>query len=118
MFIKNLPIKIWMNREKIIILCCFWSVLCFNILNVLAAVYSLFTYDGGSSDTKTYYEIKTVIMAQKTFQKNIFEHLFYGLFFYLPLIWSYYFTKHINLNAILIQLLPFLIVLGFALFGI
>ena len=118
MFIKNLPIKIWMNREKIIILCCFWSVLGFNILNVLAAVYYLFTYDGGSSDTKTYYEIKTVIMAQKTFQKNIFEHLFYGLFFYLPLIWSYYFTKHINLNAILIQLLPFLIVLVFALFGI
>ena len=112
---KNLFTKIWKNRENIIILCCFWSILCFNILNVLAAIYSIFTYDGGINDPKTYYEIGTVAMAHKVFQQDIFKRWFYGLLFYFPLVWSYYFTKHINLNAILIQLLPLLTILGFVL---
>lgn len=117
MSMENLLIKIWHNREEIIIRCCFWGVFCFNVLSVCLSLFNMFTYDGGISDAKTYYEIKTVVMAQRIFFQNMIESWLYGLLFSFPLVWSYFYIKHINLNAILVQLLPILTIAGMALFG-
>lgn len=114
---NNLFFKIMNNKEKIIIFCCFWGMLCFNILNACLSTYFIFTYDGGIHDPKSYYEIRTVEMAREIFLQNIFKNWLYGLMFYFPPVWSYFFTKRLNFNAILIQMLPLLIIIGAALFS-
>ena len=102
--------------EKIVIKICFYATLCFNFLIYCLSIYTLFTYNGGIDEPKIYGEITTISMAQNVFLKSILLNYLWGIIFSFPLLWSYFFIKRINLNAILIQLLPILIVVGCSLF--
>lgn len=116
MFINNRLTKIWNNREELIIFCCFYGVVCFNIFMLGLCCYELFTYDGGVHNPKSYYEIRTVGAAHTIFLQNILNNWLSGLLFAFPLVWGYFFIRNINLNAVLVQLLPVLIIFGLLLF--
>ena len=110
-------LKIVNNRANIIVFCCFWSVMVFNILCFFSFCFHLFNYDGGINNPKSYGEIRTFDMAHNMFMGDIIETSLYGLLFAFPIIWNYFFIARINLIAILMQLIPFLISLGIALFS-
>lgn len=102
--------------EEIFSSFCFWSLVCFNVLNVCLSGFHMYAYDGGIYDPKSYYEIKNLQEAQETFLQNMFESWVFGILFLFPPVWCYFRTKRINLNAILMQLLPLLFIIGRMLF--
>ena len=117
MAVKEVLIKLINNKDRIVINLCFWSLICFNILLYCFTCFQMFIYDGGTYDPKSYYEIRTMAMAHNIFISTILKSWLYGILFAFPPIWSYFFTRQINLNAILIQLLPILIIVGLAFFS-
>jgi hypothetical protein len=72
----------------------------------------MFTYDGGTEDVKVYYEIRDINMAHSVFLQYILISWLYGLLFASPLIISWLFVRKITLNAVMLQLLPILVMLG------
>lgn len=112
MSVKDLCIKIIRNRNRIAAHLCFWGMLCFNLLCLSLAIYTMFTYDGGTEDAKVYYEIRDINMAHDTFSGFILQSYLFGLLFAFPLIISWLFVRKITLNAVMLQLLPILVMLG------
>lgn len=104
------------KMEEIFLSFCFWSLVCFNVLNICLSGFHMYTYDGGIYDPKLYYEIKNLKVAQETFLQNMLESWVCGILFLFPLVWCYFLTKRINLNAILMQSLPLLLIAGVVLF--
>ena len=108
MDIKGIYSKTMRNKERTVIYLCFSEALCFNILCGCALCFYMFTYDG-MADIKSYMDIKTTEMAHDFFLHDILLLFGRGLTFSFPLIWGCLFTRRINLNAILMQLLPVLL---------
>lgn len=116
MTLKNIFTILMNNKERIVVVTFFFGMLALNVLVVLAALFNMFNYDGGTEDVKLYYEIRSVEMAHDVFFKHIIGCFVYGVLFAFPLIWSLYHRK-INLNGVLVQLLPLLISLGYGILG-
>lgn len=112
MSLKNLCVKIIRNRNKITAHLCFWGMLCFNLINVFLSCFFMFTYDGGTEDAKVYYEIRDINMAHDIFSDYILHTYLFGLLFAFPLAVSLLFVRKITLNAVMLQLLPILVMLG------
>ena len=117
MSVQNLMKQIILNKEKITAHTCFWCLLCFNLLLLINGIYQMLTYDGGTENVKIYYEIKDITEAHHIFLYNQLSSFLYGLLYAFPPVWSYFFTRRINLNAVLIQLLPTLVCLGIICFS-
>ena len=118
MGIKKLSAIILNNWEKFIVQCCFWGMLSFNALIFCLLCYHMFNYNGGINDPKSYYEIITIEMAHNAFLKEMVETWMHGILFSFPLIWSCFFVRSINLNAILVQIFPLVISIGLILFNL
>ncbi|MBR3675655.1 MAG: hypothetical protein IKN71_00770 [Alphaproteobacteria bacterium] len=112
MSVKDLCIKIIRNRNRIAAHLCFWGMLCFNLLCLSLTIYTMFTYDGGTEDAKVYYEIRDINMAHDTFSGFMLREYLLGLLFAFPLLISLLFVRKITLNAVMLQLLPILVMLG------
>lgn len=117
MSMKNVWVKIINNRENVAFFFCFWSIVAFNILCFVSFCFHLFNYDGGINNPKSYGEIGTFEVAHNVFVGDMVKTSLYGLLFAFPIIWNYFFISRINLNAICLQLIPYLISLGIALFS-
>ena len=112
MSFKDLCIKVIQNRDSIAAHLCFLGMLCFNLINVFLSCFFMFTYDGGTEDVKSYYEIRDINMAHNIFSDYILHTYLFGLLFAFPLAVSLLFVRKITLNAIMLQLLPILVILG------
>ena len=117
MAVQNLMKQIILNKEKITAHICFLGLLCFNLLLLISSIYRMFTFDGDIVNIKEYIEIQNVAAAHNIFWHKMLTSYLYGLLFAFPLVWSYFFTRKINLNAVLIQLLPTLVCLGIIYFS-
>lgn len=112
MSLKSLCVKIIRNRNKITAHLCFWGMFCFNFLFFGLTICTIFTYDGGTENAKVYYEIRDINMAHDTFSGFILSEYLFGLLFAFPLTVSLLFVRKITLNAVMLQLLPILVMLG------
>lgn len=108
----NFCFKVIKNRDKIIANMCFWGMLCFNFLNVCLLCFFMFTYDGGTENVKAYYEIRNIETAHGVFLQYILTSCLYELLFAFPLLISWLFVRKIEINAVMLQLLPILVILG------
>ena len=70
------------------------------------------TYNGGTEDAKVYYEIRDIETAHSIFLQQILLWYFLGLLFAIPLLISWLFVRKIEINAVMLQLLPILVILG------
>ena len=116
MSFKDLCIKIIQYRNRIVAHLCFWGMLCFNFLFLGLTIYTMFTYDGGTQEPKVYYEIRDINMAHDTFSGFMLNEYLFGLLFAFPLVVSLLFVRKITLNAVILQILPILVILGHVLF--
>lgn len=116
MVLDSLCLKIIRNRNRIVAHLCFWGMLCFNFLFLGLTIYAMFTYDGGTQEPKVYYEIRDINMAHDTFSAFMLNEYLFGLLFAFPLVVSLLFVRKITLNAVILQILPILVILGHVLF--
>ena len=112
MSFNDICIKVIRNRNKITAHLCFWGMLCFNLLCLILTIYTIFTYNGGTENAKVYYEIRDIETAHDTFSGFILNEYLFGLLFAFPLAVSMLFMRKITLNAVMLQLLPILVILG------
>lgn len=117
MLARKLIKQIVLNKEKITAHICFGSLSCFNLLLLINSIYRMFTFDGDIVNIKEYVEIQNITAAHNIFLHKMLASYLYGLLYAFPLVWSYFFVRRINLNAVLIQLLPTLVCLGIIYFS-
>lgn len=116
MSVKKSAAKIKKEKKKIEVLCYFWGALCLNVLNICLLIYAMFTYDSAIGRAQAF-GIRDAGVAHSVFSSAMLVYWLNGLLFCFPLIWCFFFTKKIDWQAVLMQLLPILVIAGFVLFS-